>query len=127
MQSSICIKIEFAKIILFSHIFRTLFLTLPLVIFTVSVAALAGIVIFANYAGCDPISLGLISRNDQVTPHFVLEYLSPISGLLGLFISCLFSASLRYKNFRIKNKGIFPKFSNFSENLPARYPPESTQ
>ncbi|XP_021951662.1 sodium-coupled monocarboxylate transporter 1 [Folsomia candida] len=72
----------------------TLFITLPLVVFTVSLAAIAGVVIFANYATCDPISLGLIKRNDQIAPHFVLEYLSPTSGLLGLFIACLFSASL---------------------------------
>jgi acetate kinase len=75
--------------------YRTLLITLPLVVFTVSLAAVAGVVIFANYADCDPITLGFIKRNDQIAPHFVLEHLSPTSGMLGLFIACLFSASLR--------------------------------
>ncbi|ODM97731.1 Sodium-dependent multivitamin transporter [Orchesella cincta] len=72
----------------------TILITLPLVVFTVGLAALAGVVIFANYADCDPITLGLIKRNDQIAPYFVLEFLSSTGGLLGLFIACLFSASL---------------------------------
>ena len=74
-------------------------ITLPLVVITMSLAALAGVVIFANYADCDPITLGLITRNDQIAPQFVLEFLSSTNGLLGLFIACLFSASLRLANF----------------------------
>lgn len=60
-----------------------------------SLAVLCGIVIFANFADCDPITLGFIQRNDQIAPYFVLEYLSPTSGLIGLFIACLYSGALR--------------------------------
>lgn len=60
-----------------------------------SLAVLSSIVIFANYAGCDPMVLGLIQKKDQIAPYFVLEHLSPITGLMGLFIACLYSGSLR--------------------------------
>lgn len=74
-------------------------ITLPLVVFTVGLAGLAGVVIFANYADCDPITLGFIKRNDQISPYFVQEFLSSTQGLMGLFMACLFSASLRYVPF----------------------------
>ncbi|OXA62795.1 Sodium-coupled monocarboxylate transporter 1 [Folsomia candida] len=74
--------------------FWALLCTAPLVSFTMSLAALCGVVIFANFAHCDPITLGFIKRNDQIAPYFVLEYLSPTSGLLGLFIACLYSGAL---------------------------------
>lgn len=66
----------------------------PLIFFTVTLALLSGVVIFANYAGCDPLSLGLIKRPDQIAPHFVLEHLTT-PGLLGLFNACLLSGALR--------------------------------
>ncbi|CAL8077557.1 unnamed protein product [Orchesella dallaii] len=74
--------------------FQALLLTAPLVSFTMSLAVLVGIVIFANYAGCDPITLGFITKKDQIAPYFVLEFLSPTTGLMGLFIACLYSGAL---------------------------------
>ncbi|CAG7829113.1 unnamed protein product [Allacma fusca] len=74
--------------------FWALLLTAPFVAVTMSFAVMTGIVIFANYAGCDPLTLGLIKKKDQIAPYFVLEFLSPITGLMGLFIACLFSGSL---------------------------------
>jgi sodium-coupled monocarboxylate transporter 8/12 len=61
-----------------------------------SLAGLTGLVVFANYAGCDPISLGFIKRSDQITPFYVLDQLSTTVGILGLFIACLFSGALRW-------------------------------
>ncbi|KAF2345499.1 Sodium/solute symporter [Trinorchestia longiramus] len=55
---------------------------------------LSGIGIHAVYYGCDPISLGLIEKRDQITPFYVMHHLSFLTGVPGLFISCLFSGTL---------------------------------
>ncbi|KAB7502500.1 Sodium-coupled monocarboxylate transporter 2 [Armadillidium nasatum] len=50
----------------------------------------AGLVVFANYAGCDPMALGIIKKKDQIMPYFVMDKLSFIPGLQGLFFPVLF-------------------------------------
>jgi len=64
-------------------------LTAPLVAFAMLLTVTSGIVVFANYADCDPITLGLVSKKDQILPYFVLENLSATPGLVGLFTACL--------------------------------------
>ena len=66
------------------------------VIILLTVTSLAGIVMFAYYAqkGCDPLSNDDVSNSNQLIPYFVMEVLG-YPGLPGLFISCLFSGSLR--------------------------------
>ena len=63
---------------------------------------LAGVVAFAYYAdkGCDPVSGKLIRDSNQILPYFVMEVLI-YPGLPGLYVACLFSASLRYGCFVI--------------------------
>ncbi|KAF2348380.1 Sodium/solute symporter [Trinorchestia longiramus] len=55
---------------------------------------LAGLAIFAVYAGCDPITLGYITQKDQVLPYYVMDYLGSLKGVPGLFVACLFSGTL---------------------------------
>ncbi|CAG2112328.1 unnamed protein product [Medioppia subpectinata] len=57
-------------------------------------ACLCGISIFAYYSGCDPMAIGLIEKTDQLMPYFVMDQLSSMPGLPGLFVACVFSASL---------------------------------
>ncbi len=38
----------------------------------------------------------IVAKHDQMVPHFVQDVVGHISGMPGLFISCVFSASLRY-------------------------------
>lgn len=59
-----------------------------------SCAMLCGIAIFAVYGRCDPLKQGLIERSDQLMPYFVMDKLQGIPGLPGLFVACVFSASL---------------------------------
>jgi sodium-coupled monocarboxylate transporter 8/12 len=54
----------------------------------------AGLVLFAYYKGCDPIKLGRIQKGDQLLPLFVVDTMSDMPGLSGLFISGIFSGSL---------------------------------
>lgn len=76
--------------------FRATAFSIPLNIFTIGLCLLSGIVIFSTYAGCDPKALGIIQRVDGIVPYFVKNELGYIPGMMGLFTSCVFSASLRY-------------------------------
>ncbi|RXG53853.1 Sodium-coupled monocarboxylate transporter 2 [Armadillidium vulgare] len=55
----------------------------------------AGLVAYANYAGCDPMALGIIKRKEQIIPYFVMDKLSFIPGLPGIFVATLVGGSLR--------------------------------
>ncbi|XP_070536572.1 sodium-dependent multivitamin transporter-like [Ptychodera flava] len=59
-----------------------------------SFASLAGVVVFAVYAYCDPLRKDYIAKPDQLLPFFVLENLGDVPGLPGLFIASTFSAAL---------------------------------
>ncbi|KAH8418031.1 hypothetical protein KR222_010822 [Zaprionus bogoriensis] len=56
--------------------------------------AFAGIIMFAHYYGCDPMLAGLVSKPDKMMPFFIQDIMGNLSGMPGLFISCVFSASL---------------------------------
>lgn len=58
-------------------------------------AIMSGVVIYGKYHDCDPVTLGLIKRHDQLVPYFVMDTLSQYPGLPGLFVACVFSGSLR--------------------------------
>ena len=59
-----------------------------------SVTAYAGLVIYANYANCDPIKSGLVSKKDQLMPLFVMDLLSDYPGFPGFFVAGCFSGAL---------------------------------
>lgn len=60
----------------------------------ISCACLCGVAIFAYYSGCDPMAVGLIKKTDQLMPYFVMDQLTVMPGMPGLFVACVFSASL---------------------------------
>ncbi|CAG0924109.1 unnamed protein product [Notodromas monacha] len=78
-----------------ANFFKTLMLNVPGVIILVLMACIAGLVLFANYVHCDPLKAGIIKSKDQIIPFFVVDQLGDLSGLPGLFMSCLFSGALR--------------------------------
>ncbi|XP_012161973.1 sodium-coupled monocarboxylate transporter 1 isoform X2 [Ceratitis capitata] len=53
-----------------------------------------GLIAFATYHDCDPISTGLAEARDQLIPLLVLQVLGEFPGLPGLFVSAVFSAAL---------------------------------
>ena len=53
-----------------------------------------GLLIFATYKHCDPLTTKLARANDQLLPLFVMETLGTLPGLSGLFIAGVFSAAL---------------------------------
>lgn len=59
-----------------------------------SLTALSGLVLYAVYYKCDPVSTGAIDTYDKIMPYFAVDKMSKFPGLIGLFIAGIFSASL---------------------------------
>ena len=53
-----------------------------------------GIVMFAYYHTCDPVTEGRIKKVDQLFPLMIVDILGDLPGLPGLLLACLFSAAL---------------------------------
>ncbi|CAL4148168.1 unnamed protein product, partial [Meganyctiphanes norvegica] len=77
-----------------THAVLSSIVIVPIFIALISLTMYAGLVIFSTYEGCDPLTAGLISKPDQILPFYVMENLSYIIGLPGLFIACVFSGAM---------------------------------
>ncbi|XP_060072989.1 sodium-dependent multivitamin transporter-like [Ylistrum balloti] len=69
---------------------------LPAAVILETLMALLGMVLFAFYhnKACDPTRAGLIQSSNQLVPYFVVEQMSFVPGFVGIFMACLFSATL---------------------------------
>ncbi|XP_044731952.1 sodium-coupled monocarboxylate transporter 1-like [Chrysoperla carnea] len=76
---------EAKKVTWLFFIVRTLFMGL---------CACAGLVIYATYFNCDPVSTNVVSAKDQLLPLLVVDTLKGFPGAAGLFLAGVFSASL---------------------------------
>lgn len=62
--------------------------------FTQIIAVVTGIVMYAFYAHCDPLTTERITKQDQLIPLFIVDLVGNVPGMSGLLVSCAFSASL---------------------------------
>lgn len=53
-----------------------------------------GLLMYAHYETCDPISNGVVKKLDQIVPYYVMDVAGHIPGLPGLFIAGIFAAGL---------------------------------
>lgn len=53
-----------------------------------------GLLMYAHYEDCDPLTRGDIEKVDQILPYFIMDVASKIPGLPGLFVAGIFSAAL---------------------------------
>ncbi|CAB3363685.1 Hypothetical predicted protein [Cloeon dipterum] len=60
----------------------------------VSMSCYTGLVIYAAFHDCDPVTTKLVSKSDQILPYFVTQIACSVPGLPGLFVSGVFSAAL---------------------------------
>ncbi|XP_078583638.1 sodium-coupled monocarboxylate transporter 1-like isoform X2 [Branchiostoma floridae x Branchiostoma japonicum] len=60
----------------------------------VTLASMCGLVMYARYYDCDPITAGFIQTSDQMMPFTVMETLSYLPGIPGLFVSSVFAGAL---------------------------------
>nr|XP_026486834.1 sodium-coupled monocarboxylate transporter 2-like isoform X1 [Vanessa tameamea] len=52
-----------------------------------------GLVIYAWFAGCDPLLTGQIKKHEQLVPHFLNHLSTMFPGICGIFIISIFSAT----------------------------------
>lgn len=71
-----------------------LWMNWPILTFLSISTSFCGLAIYYNYRTCDPFLQKRISNRDQLMPIFVLDELSQIPGISGLFVSGIFSACL---------------------------------
>ncbi|XP_076618369.1 sodium-coupled monocarboxylate transporter 1 [Colletes latitarsis] len=64
------------------------------IITIVSLSCYTGLVIFAAFYDCDPVTTKRLRKPDQLLPYFVMEMTGSIPGLPGLFVAGVFSAAL---------------------------------
>lgn len=58
------------------------------------ISVFTGLIMYARYHECDPISTKVLTRSDQLLPYYVLDVAVNIPGLPGLFLAGLVSAGL---------------------------------
>ncbi|XP_076651667.1 sodium-coupled monocarboxylate transporter 1 [Halictus rubicundus] len=73
---------------------QTMMANMPIIFVLFSLSWVVGMVIFANYADCDPLSLGYISKFDEIVPFYVEDKFLNMPGLLGLVMATLFNSAL---------------------------------
>lgn len=61
----------------------------------VSMSCYTGLLIYATFHDCDPVSARVITKSDQLLPFYVMELAGAVPGLPGIFMSGVFSAALR--------------------------------
>ncbi|KAJ3644034.1 hypothetical protein Zmor_022690 [Zophobas morio] len=59
-----------------------------------TLCVLVGLVVYAKYQDCDPLTSHMISKHDQIFPFFVTEIGASLPGISGLFIAAICSGSL---------------------------------
>lgn len=60
----------------------------------ISMSAYNGLLAYATYHDCDPLTTKLITARDQLVPLLVMKVLGDYPGLPGMFIAGVFSAAL---------------------------------
>ncbi|XP_078333611.1 sodium-coupled monocarboxylate transporter 1-like [Crassostrea virginica] len=75
---------------------KSVIFNLPAAVLYETLMTFLGLAIFAYYAmgRCDLQEAGIIQSSNEIVPYFMMEQLSDIPGLAGLFLACLFSATL---------------------------------
>ncbi|KAI4884595.1 hypothetical protein NFI96_034551 [Prochilodus magdalenae] len=70
------------------------YMVFPCLQIALGLSCLMGLVMFACYGDNSPLNKQYITSKDQMVLYFVMDMLQDFPGLPGLFVACLFSASL---------------------------------
>ena len=71
-----------------------LFMNIPGLFLVVSLCVLTGLVMYAVYAECDLREMKHVQSNDQILAYFLVNKLSNLKGVPGIFMASLFSGAL---------------------------------
>uniref|UniRef100_H2Z0C9 Sodium/solute symporter n=1 Tax=Ciona savignyi TaxID=51511 RepID=H2Z0C9_CIOSA len=61
--------------------------------FVLGLASL-GLVMFAVYSKCDPLTSGEVKKSDQLIPYLVMDILHSVPGIPGIFVAAAYSGTL---------------------------------
>lgn len=53
-----------------------------------------GLMVFRQYASCDPLKTGQISERDGLLPFYIMDVIGSVTAMNGLFVAGVFAASL---------------------------------
>ncbi|CAH1798707.1 unnamed protein product [Owenia fusiformis] len=67
---------------------------MPLTFIAQSLFCLTGVVLFAAYATCDPLTQEQIKNRDQMVTYMVMDILGHLKGMGGLFMASVFAAAM---------------------------------
>lgn len=73
---------------------QALWLNWPILSLLSLSTSFSGLALYYYYQNCDPLLQGRISSRDQLMPIFIVDAMSHLPGVSGLFVSGIFSASL---------------------------------
>lgn len=73
---------------------KTMMANIPIIFVLFSLSWVVGMVIFTNYADCDPLTMGYISKFDEIVPFYVEDKFLDMPGFLGLVMATLFNSAL---------------------------------
>ncbi|KAG8258869.1 hypothetical protein J6590_024188 [Homalodisca vitripennis] len=79
-----------------SKVTKTLLGNIPVMTILFSISWVVGMVVYANYANCDPRKLGYITDIDEILPFYVEDKFYFIPGFLGLVMASLFNGALSF-------------------------------
>lgn len=97
---------------------KTLMYNIPVITVLFSLSWVVGMVVYAVYANCDPLSSGYIQKFDEILPFFVEDRFSYLPGILGLFLASLFNGALSLNVSNINSLATVA-FEDFIRPLPA--------
>lgn len=99
---------------------------MPIIAVLFSLSWVVGMVIFTNYANCDPLSLGYISKIDEIVPFYVEDKFSNLPGMLGLVMATLFNSALTLAVSNLNSLATVT-FEDFLSHIPALSDLKDTQ
>ncbi|EEB10804.1 sodium/iodide cotransporter, putative [Pediculus humanus corporis] len=103
---------------------RSFWIVLPLTFFFFTLYWVAGAVIYANYAYCDPLTLGEIKKMDEIVLFYVNNAFHKFPGMIGIVLSALFNGSISLALASLNSMGTvawedflkrIPLFKNFND------------
>lgn len=97
---------------------KTLMCNIPVITVLFSLSWVVGMVVYATYASCDPLTSGYIEKYDEILPFFVEDRFSYLPGILGLFMASLFNGALSL-NVSNLNSLATVTFEDFLRPIPA--------
>ncbi|XP_011880679.1 PREDICTED: sodium-coupled monocarboxylate transporter 2 isoform X2 [Vollenhovia emeryi] len=105
---------------------KTMMANMPIIIILFSLSWIVGMVIFANYADCDPLNMGYISKIDEIVPFYVEDKFSSVPGMLGLVMATLFNSALTLAVSNLNSLATVT-FEDFFSHIPALSDLKDTQ